>query len=85
MGQFSAEALRELGHQVTGFDYHARLRDKLYDRLLSPPEEKPAMNRRFRQAMADEKPDLMVTLFGFDLSVQSLAFLREKGVPSVCW
>lgn len=85
MGQFSTAALRELGHQVAVFDYHARLRDKLYDRLLSPQEEKPAMNRRFRQAVADAKPDLMLTLFGFDLSVQSLAFLREKGVPSACW
>lgn len=85
MGQFSAEALRELGHQVTVFDYHARLSDKLCDRFLASQEEKPAMNRRFRRIIADEKPDLMLTLFGFDLSAQSLAFLRANGVPSACW
>lgn len=90
MGQFCIEAFRELGHEVAAFDYHPKPLDRLGERLAAltgtaPREEKPSTNRRFRQAVEDVSPDLMVTLFGFDLSAASLDYLRRKSIPSACW
>ena len=90
MGKFCIDALGELGYEVAVFDYHPTPLDRLSDRVTAltgkaPREEKPATNRRFRQAVEQAQPDLMVTLFGFDLSPQSLAYLQQKGIPSVCW
>lgn len=85
MGRFTAEALRELGHRVTVFDYRASLSDKLWDRIAGSQEEKARTNSRLRRAVGRYRPDLFLTLFGFDVSVESLAYLRTKGIPTVCW
>jgi spore maturation protein CgeB len=87
MGRYCIEALQELGHRVTPFDYRPGLLDKLADRYAGKTtgEEKAATNRRFRRLVNKCRPDVMITLFGFDLSRESLEQLRAMGVPSVCW
>jgi spore maturation protein CgeB len=90
MGRFSAEALRELGHEVTLFDFHPRPLEKFHNGLakkiaLFGNEEKHLLNRRFRRAFAEAKPDLFIALYGFHLSAESLAHVRARGVPSACW
>jgi spore maturation protein CgeB len=86
MGRFSASALQELGHEVVVFDYAPSTLDKLRQRLFRPAGEARApMNRRLRRAIEAERPDLFVTLFGFDVSRESLEFMRAKKLASVCW
>lgn len=90
MGRFTAEALRELGHTVDIFDYHPSPFEKFHDRAWSrlpftAREEKARLNRRFRRAFDAGKYELMLTLYGFNLSPESLAHVRRRGVPSACW
>ena len=89
MGKFCADALSDLGHEVYVFDYRATLRDKVQDRFAKVVgaglEAKQATNKRLRKVIAAYQPDLFLTLFGFDVSVESLAHLRHEGIPSACW
>lgn len=85
MGQFCADAFSELGHEVTIFDYRSRSLDRLRDRLAAKSEEKAAVNARLRRLIEADRPDVFVTLFGFDISVESLAQMQRLGIPSVCW
>jgi len=90
MGRFSEEALRELGHEVVLFDYHPQPQEKVHDWVahrapFMSREEMALLNRRFRRAVDAAKPDLLLTLYGFNLSKESLDHLRRAGVPSACW
>lgn len=89
MGKFCAKALSALGHELLVFDYRATVMDKLRDKLtgFSRPhtEEKSATNARLRKAIDRFKPDLFLALFGFDISIESLEYLRKQGIPSACW
>ncbi len=86
MGRFAAEALRELGHDVALFDYAPTPLDKLRERLpWRSAEEKAAVNRRLRRSIEEARPDLFLTLFGFDVSRESLQWMRGRDLPSACW
>jgi len=86
MGGFCAEALRELGHRVTVVDFRSQWTDKVREKLAGKSdEEKVSINRRIRCIVERTSPDAFITLFGFDISVQTLAWLRERKIPSACW
>lgn len=85
MGRFSADALRELGHEVAVFDYHTRPLDKVRDLVWKSPEHKASVNRRLRRSAERLRPDVFLTVYGADVSAESLAHLRRDGVPTVCW
>jgi spore maturation protein CgeB len=85
MGRFSADALRELGHDVTVFDYHSGPLDKLWDGLAKSPEHRASVNRRLRRLADRLRPDIFLTLYGADVSVESLSHIRRGGVPTLCW
>lgn len=90
MGQFCVEALAGLGHTVIPFDFSASLRDKVLDRLAKQAgsgsrEIKASTNRRLRKLVEETRPDLFIALFGFDISAQSLAWLKQQQIPTVCW
>ena len=89
MGRFAFDSLRELGHEVALFDYRLRPIDKLAARLAKlagrDGEQAPLVNRRLR-ALSDEfRPDLFLTIYGFNVSEETLRALRRLGVPSACW
>lgn len=86
MGKFCLDALRALGHEVNVFDFHPGFLDRLKNRLGSvSSEEQASVNKRLRKAIDQAKPDIFITLFGFDVSVESLDYLRKKTIPSACW
>ena len=90
MGQFCVEALNELGHMVISFDFKSSLRDKLLDRWArltqsGQREAKNSTNQRLRNLVEHTRPDLFIALFGFDISEQSLTYLKQKHIPSACW
>lgn len=90
MGKFCLDALRNLGHEVITFDFRPDFLDKLNNRLrghlpVRDGEEQASVNRRLRKAVDRARPDVFVTLFGFDISVESLDYLRKNGIPSACW
>lgn len=90
MGAFSYKAFSELGHEVHLFDFAQSVTDKLLNPVfrLGAAEnnrDKPAMNRRFTNFIDEVKPDILVTIFGFDLSEPAMQYVRSKGIPRVCW
>ncbi len=86
MGGFVLKALRQLGHEVVDFNLSSGRLDKLTDQLgIGGKELHGSLNRRFRSIVEATAPDVMLTIFGFDLSEESLLFLKSRGIPRVCW
>lgn len=89
MGGYCAAALRRLGHEVIVFDSQPAPRDKargLLRRVLSAEDgESPAINTRLRRLAQRERPDLFLTLFGFDVSPETIQILRGLGTLTACW
>jgi len=85
MGGFVAASLRRLGHMVTVFDCAPRWRDKFRGALPGGGGTAPAMNASLRQRAAAERPDLFLTVFGFDIEEESLRAIRQGGTPTACW
>lgn len=86
MGAYCAEALQDLGHQVTVVDFRSKWQDKVREKFAgSSDEEKPSVNQRIRRLVDAVHPDVFITLFGFDVSVPTLEYLRQKGIPTACW
>ncbi len=86
MGKYCEQALTELGHEVALFDFSTTRSERLMDKILpARDEEKTHMNRRLRKFIERERPELFITLFGFDLSRQSMNYIRQRSIPSACW
>lgn len=88
MNDFSAKALRELGHQVHIVNYHANIVDKLIGKwrsYLSDDEIYSGVNRRIRREIFNIKPDVLFTIYGVPLSKNTLDYAREFGVKTACW
>jgi spore maturation protein CgeB len=89
MGGYCAAALRRLGHEVIVFDCRPAGRDKvrgLLRRVLSVEDgESPVINARLRRLAQRERPDLFLTLFGFDVSPETIQVLRGLGIVTACW
>ncbi|OGB91391.1 MAG: hypothetical protein A2Z31_04630 [candidate division NC10 bacterium RBG_16_65_8] len=85
MGGFVAAALRRLGHEVTVFDCAPRWGDKLRGALPGDGGSAPAMNAKLCRIATTDRPDLFVTLFGFDVGEESVRALRRLGIPTACW
>lgn len=85
MGRFCADALRALGHELEVFDYRPRPMDKLLAALGTSAEEKSSINRRLRARIDAFHPELFFALYGFDVSRETLEYLRGRGIPTACW
>jgi spore maturation protein CgeB len=85
MGGFVATALCRLGHEVTVFDCAPRWRDKFRGALPGGGGSAPAMNASLCRRASAERPDLFLTVFGFDIEEDSLRAIRRGGTPTACW
>jgi len=89
MGGYCVAALRRLGHEVIVFDCRPAPRDKargLLRRVLGVEDgESPVINARLRRLAQRERPDLFLTLFGFDVSPETIQVLRGLGIVTACW
>lgn len=85
MGRFARDALIQLGHEVIEFDTTPNWHEKLHAGLLGTGDRYAAMNRRFRRAVESESPDLMLAIFGFDISSETLEFVKQRGIPRARW
>ena len=86
MGDFSEKALITMGHEVYSFDFTSNLSEKILRKINTKSNEVyHHLNARFRRRIDNIKPDLVLVIFGFDLSIKSLEFLRQRKIVSVCW
>ncbi len=91
MGFYCAETFRALGHETYLFDSGSlTISEKLFLRPIAKLRrknylEKARLNRRLQKAVTTFRPDLFLTIFGFDVFPETLAFIRKQGVKTVCW
>jgi spore maturation protein CgeB len=85
MGAYATEALLELGHDASHFDFSSYPVDSIMDRFLGLGEEHFSVNHRFRSAVTQERPELVIVIFGFDLSDKTFEYLKRLNIPTVCW
>lgn len=84
MSRFVREALVGLGHEVIDFNLSSSWHDKLRDRLIGQTVHS-YLNRKFLRTVEATRPDLMLTVFGFDLSIDTLDRLKRMRIPRACW
>lgn len=88
MSGYVAEALRHLGHEVLVFDGRGggavALLERAGEKLLRR-SDKPLANKFLRQSIRKSIPDFFLTIFGFDVSAKTLAFLKAWKIPTACW
>jgi len=85
MGGYSITALQGLGHDAGHFSLSASLADKLAAYIFYRKGKRFFLNKRFRLHIKKEKPQLIIHIFGFDLDWQSVEFLKNYRIVSVCW
>ena len=88
MNRFTEKALIELGHSVHVESYHPNLIEKILGKIcvkLNRKEVHFFTNLRIRKKIKQFSPNLLFTIYGFDLSEKTLSFARTCGVKTACW
>jgi spore maturation protein CgeB len=81
MSAFSRDCLRQLGHQVKVIS----CRSNHLQKALSGLHLIPDIDTRAQKIIKQERWDLFLTLYGFELSAQTLGLLKNRGITSACW
>lgn len=85
MARFVHGALARLVHEVVSVDYSPNLLEKIKERLSGETARDRLVAPRLIEAIEESKPDLFLTLYGFNVGAQVLEFLRERNIPRVNW
>ena len=85
MVRFAHAALERMGHKVVSVDYSPTLLEKVRGRLRGEAARGQLVAPRLMAAAEESKPDLFLTLYGFNVAAQVLALLRDRGVPRINW
>jgi len=83
--RFAHAALARMGHEVVSVDYSPTLREKIRGRLHGEATRARLVSPRLMAAVEESRPELFLTLYGFNVAEQVLALLRDRGVPRVNW
>lgn len=85
MNRFIEETLREMGHAVTVFNYGSR---GILPRILKQLDLKLLTAHNDRAILGSIKkckPDLFLTIYGFNHSAELVTLLRQQGITTACW
>lgn len=85
MNRHVYHTLVEMGHEVVTFNFSSH---GIYPRLLkkvSMPRFVDHLDRKLLKLIDREKPDLFLTIFGFNHSAEVLRRIKDAGVPTACW
>ncbi len=85
MSAFSEKALMSLGHEVVFFDYHENIIDKIKRKINPKGQKYLGVNRRLKQLIDQYKPDLLFTIYGFNINKDALEYAKKQGVITACW
>jgi spore maturation protein CgeB len=91
MGYYCAETFRKLGHETLLFDAGSlKFSEKLFLRPIAKLRgehryEKKRLNQRLLEGVKKFRPDLFISIFGFDLFPETIAAIRQAGAHTVCW
>jgi spore maturation protein CgeB len=91
MGAYSAETLKSLGHEVRLVDAGSlTLAEKIIFRPIAKLRgrnriEKTYLNARLLKEYQDFRPELFISIFGFDIFPETIDRMRKKGTRTACW
>jgi spore maturation protein CgeB len=86
MSRYVHETLSRMGHEVVLFDYSSG--SGIYPRILRKLSEDGLvefMDKRLMRLVEHTRPDVLLTIYGFNHSPAALDRLRAMGVPTACW
>ena len=84
MNRFVPDALVALGHEVQVVDYSPTFLEKLR-RKLGRKEAAEVVEARLIEAVAAQRPDLFLTLYGVNVSKRVLAEVRTRRTLTANW
>ena len=84
MNRFVPAALAGLGHEVRVLDYSPSFTEKLR-RKLTGAQAAQVVERRLLAAIAEQRPELFLALYGVNISERVLEELRVRGALRVNW
>jgi spore maturation protein CgeB len=82
MGEFSVEALKELDHEVELFNFSPNVCERAFKKFVN---KYALLNTRFIDKVNSVNPDLVLIIFGFDVSIDALQYLNQKNIVVACW
>jgi spore maturation protein CgeB len=86
MAGFASSALRTMGHDVIEFNMSSGLGDRFQDLIQGIPKKAHhTLNRRFLKFVDAVRPDLLIAIFGFDITPETSAQIKAWGIPRACW
>jgi len=74
-----------MGHEVVSVDYSPTLGEEIRGRLRGEAAREQLVTPRLMAAVEESRPDLFLTLYGFDIAAPVLALLRDRDVPRINW
>jgi spore maturation protein CgeB len=85
ISRFAHVALERMGHEVVLADCSPSLQERLLGRLRGEAAGEQLVAPRLMAALEEAKPDLFLTLSGFNVAAHVLTLLRDRGVPRLNW
>ncbi len=82
---FTYETLKEMGHDVRLFNFGV---NGIYPRLLKAVSKKSFyahINNELRGLANSFRPDIFLTIFGFDHDRATIEYMKKKGIRTACW
>jgi len=85
MNDYVSLTLKAMGHDVKLFNFGAY---RIYQKLVKGISKKSFlshMNKKLKGLARSFKPDIFLTIFGFDHDSDTIGYLRSKGILTICW
>jgi spore maturation protein CgeB len=85
MNSFVFQTLCSMGHDVRLFNFGV---NGIYPRLLKAVSKKSFyahINGELRRLADSFRPDIFLTIFGFDHDRSTLEYIRDRGTIAACW
>lgn len=85
MNKYVYETLKEMGHDVKIFNFGV---SGIYQRLLKKISRRGffmQMNSRLKEITKTYRPDIFITIFGFDHDRETIEYIMGKGILTICW
>ena len=85
MNRYVYETFIKLGHDVASFDFGSKT---IVDRMikkLSKEQYYKHINNKLLKKIKKIKPDIFITIFGFDHDKETIRKIHDMGIKTACW
>ncbi|MCE5194257.1 MAG: glycosyltransferase [Nitrospiraceae bacterium] len=85
MNTYVYETLVSMGHEVVVFNFGSTQFHTKILKKISKPAFISNLNRQLKKTIKTFKPDIFLTIFGFDHDKEILEYIRSKNILTICW